>query len=230
MKNFFKQSKGQTLIETLVAAFILTMGITAAVGLAIFALASSTSVAKQIIATGLAREGVEAVKNMRDTNWLKSSSIDADCYNYSTGANDAQCYKSWLDPAGGGNYDISPSGGNQTFYLSYDPTTNDSQIFWDLQSSPNRFGLDFDTNVTGGSFAGFYKPKTNTAHGSSDFYRKITLTTDNSAPYNQNEGPRLKVISQVWWTDKNCPRAADWPGLGKCSVEIQTVLTNWKTY
>ena len=57
------------------------MGVSSAVGLAIYAFNSSSSVTKQIIATGLAREGIEAVKNMRDTNWLQQTTIDTNCYN-----------------------------------------------------------------------------------------------------------------------------------------------------
>ena len=64
----FPRNKGQTLIETLAAVFILVMGVSASVGLAIYAFNTSGGVVKQIIATGLAREGLEAVRNMRDSN------------------------------------------------------------------------------------------------------------------------------------------------------------------
>jgi len=225
-----RKQSGQTLIETMVAVFILAMGITAAVGLAIFALSSATQVIRQIIATGLAREGVEAVKNMRDTNWLKIPTIDTNCYNYDTGASDAKCYKNWLNPGGVDTFDINPPSGNKSYVLTFNPTINK---FWQLSQQNNKYGLDFDTDISGLNFQGFFKPNTTSNYGSSDFYRKITLRTDganSSAPFNTNVGPRLQVISQVWWTGKNCPRTADWPGLNKCSVEIQTFLTNWKNY
>src|SRR4051812_47761986 len=102
-QSFSTRHKGQTLIETVAGIFILVMGITAAVSLAIYALGASTNITKQIIGTGLAREGVEAVKNMRDTNWLKLTSIDTNCYDYTTGANSAKCYKDWLDHGGNWN-------------------------------------------------------------------------------------------------------------------------------
>ncbi len=230
MLKIFKKSKGQTLIETLVAVFILTMGITAAVGLAIFALSSSSSVAKQIIATGLAREGIEAVKNMRDTNWLKIASIDTNCYDYETGSNNARCYKSWLNPPESDNFDLDPPSDEKSYSLEIDPS---GQLFWDLKIENSKYGLDFDSNISGLSFKGFYKPNTVNNFGSSNFYRKIILKTNgvnDDSPYNRNIGPKLQVISQVWWTDKNCPRSANWPGLGKCSVEIQTNLTNWRNF
>lgn len=220
---------GQTIIETVVAIFILTMGITAAVGLAIFALSTATSVSKQIIATGLAREGIEAVKNMRDTNWLKISAIDLDCYNYVTGNNDAKCYKKWLNPTDGFNYNLQPPSDFKSYILSFNPN---SPLFWSLDLENSKYGLNFNQNVEDLAFAGFYYPS-NTSHGNSEYYRRIILRTDgaNSAsPFNTNIGPRLQVISQVWWTDKKCPRSQEWPGLGKCSVEMQTFLTNWKNY
>ncbi len=228
-KDKNKLSEGQTLIETMVAVFILTMGISAAVGLAIYTFGNSSNVTKQIIATGLAREGVEAVKNMRDTNWLKLGNPDTNCYNYVTFANDKKCYKQWLNPAIAGSYNINPSDPNGTPYvLSYDFTPGNK--FWNLQAENSKFGLDLNTDIGGVSFAGFYIPNTSNVNGNSGFHRKIIIKANSASPYNQNIGPELQIVSQVWWTAKKCPEVPDWPGLGKCSIEIQSYLTNWKNY
>lgn len=227
---------GQTLIETVVAVFILVMGITAALGLAIYALNASGNVSKQIIGIGLARQGLEAVRNMRDTNWL-GSTLNTDCYNYVDGSNTGLCYKTWLSVNGcGGNgndkgYCISPAGGNASYRLGL--FSNASQKNWSLQSATNNWGLDLDTGITNFSFKGFYVPNTLQSDGSSDYYRKITLQTVTSQPFDQADlGPKLLVKSQVWWVDKKCPRsqAQDWPGAGKCSIELDSYLTNWKNY
>jgi len=229
-----KSQSGQTMIETVVAIFVLVMGVVAALGLAIYTFNSSGNVTKQIIATGLAREGLEAVRSMRDTNWLKLS-IDTDCYNFSTGANDAKCYKKWLQPPGSpGNgtkksnkgFDIKPGGSSDT-YIMYVDVDSDNRT-WKF-SSDNSYGLDLDSGLTGS--AGFYNGNGST-HGTSDYYRKITITLDSAAPYNHSSdlGPLVKVKSQVWWTDKRCPRVVDWPGTGKCSVEMEMYLTNWKNF
>ena len=230
------KSQGQTLIETLVAAFILTMGVSAAVGLAIYAFGSSSNITKQIVATGLAREGVEVVKNMRDTNWLKLANPDIDCYNYATGGGDQKCYKKWLTPPGSpgnGNdkkgYDINPSNPLGTSYvLLYDFTSG--RKFWNLKEENSKFGLDLNTQISDVNFAGFYVPNTSKVNGNSGFHRKITIKANSAAPFGQNIGPELQVVSQVWWADRKCPNTSDWPGLGKCSVEIQSFLTNWKNY
>jgi type II secretory pathway pseudopilin PulG len=217
---------GQTLIETMVAIFVLVMGVSAAVGLAVYSLGAANTIRKQTIALGLAREGIEAVKIMRDTNWLKDS-LTADCYNYTTGTTTAQCYKSWLNTPGG--YNIQPPGGNQSYYLSFDASTNS---FWSLNNSNNRFGLQYDGVASGLGY--YYAPNggVSATSATSQFARKITIETDTTGPfqYNNNLGPRLKVTSQVWWVDKRCPASDDFPGTGKCGLQLQTYLTNWKNY
>ncbi len=235
--------KGQTLIETLAALFILVMGVSAAVGLAIYALNSSTSIVKEIIATGLAREGVEAVRNMRDTNWLTDSlSVPpAGCYDFTAGLpNRANCYVNWIGDFHNNivPYCINPTQSAQchgdgppaaSYYLSFDAAAPN---LWALKKDTSKFGLNFDSSMPA---TGFYNTPSNgvacdNSAGRAEYCRKITLTKINSAPFDQDTGPLLKVQSQVWWTDRNCPVSADWPGLGTCSVELDTFLTNWKNY
>ncbi len=79
--NTMQKQNGQTLIETLVASFILVMGITAALTLATYSLGATNNIRQQTIGLGLAREGLEVVKNMRDTNWLRGTS-SSDCYDF----------------------------------------------------------------------------------------------------------------------------------------------------
>jgi type II secretory pathway pseudopilin PulG len=259
MKPYLRQqfkipqaSAGQTMIETLVAIFMLTMGVSAALGLAIFAFSSSTNIAKQIIATGLAREGLEAVKNMRDTNWLQQTSINTNCWNYVSNDLTASCYKNWLNQ----QYCLDPKNNNghgncngnnsiqSDYFLGFDSAANG---YWVLEPQRNcgsncNYGLWLDkTNQNG---YGFYYPGTKTGSNwngvvcdnnanMSDYCRKITITEDpNPAPYNQaTEGPLLKVQSFVWWVDKKCPRAADWPQASPtCRLELDMYLTNWKNY
>jgi type II secretory pathway pseudopilin PulG len=236
---------GQTLIETLAALFILVMGVTAATGLAIFAFNSSTSILKQIVATGLAREGLEAVKNMRDTNWLQDTLSVNGCYNFETTANnDADCYVNWLgdhplssvpfciDPTNSGS--ASNCSGNtsiKTYALGVDSAASDFWVW--LRLTTNDYGLNFNSNISAGT--GFYSPASgavcDNSAGRSEYCRKIVLEKISSAPYNEDTGPLLKVQSMVWWVDKKCPRAADFnlAPVG-CRVELVTYLSNWKNY
>ena len=217
--------------------FILIMGISASVSMAVYAFGTSSGIVKQIVATGLAREGIEAVRNMRDTNWLQDTLSLQGCYDYVKGANKADCYLSWLNKM----YCIRPTQNNgncngvgastKAYYLGFDSTARNA---WFLSKDDNNFGLNFDANNSSGS--GFYSPSAsgvacNSTAGRADFCRKIILTEDSSAPFNQDVGPLLKVQSQVWWIDKKCPRVADFASAPPaCRVELDIYLTNWKNY
>jgi hypothetical protein len=253
MKNLSNKKKfenGQTLIETLVAIFMLITGITASLGLAIYAFGQSTGVVKQIVAEGLAREGIEAVKNMRDINWLRQTTINSDCYNYVSQAFDSNCYKDWMGNAGTGYFCLDPTdnsgncNGNgattQEYFLG---TKGSDSDFWVLKRQRNcgsncNYGLLLDLTNSGGR--GIYNTQTDNGvtcsngAGKSDFCRRIVITEISTRPYDktnsQGPGPMLEVKSQVWWTDKKCPRSATWPGLGTCSLELTSYLTNWKDY
>ncbi len=250
MRKFFGQ-KGQTLIETMAALFILVTGVSASVGLAVYALNSSTSIVKQIVATGLAREGIEAVRNMRDTNWLKHMDIDEDCYNYEdlTAPNsmDGKCYKRWLgtddppdpdlpfciDPTNSPNVNCSGGALTTNYALGFDYTQTN---FWILskQINNNRYGLTF--NSTNSAGRGYYYTPGNincaNAAGMADYCRKIVITKQTDAPYDQDPNMTLLYVrSQVWWVDKKCPRAADFSNASpSCRMELDTYLTNWKNY
>ncbi len=204
------EQNGQTLIETLVAVFMLVMGVSAALGLAIYALSTSTGITKQIIATGLAREGIEAVKDMRDTNWLQQTTIDTNCYDFTStpvGQPDASCYKNWL---GDKNLQITPyclnpkknqgvgncQGGDSSdnYFLSSDETKT-TAAYWILTNDKNNnfnFGLQYDPiNANNQGF--YYSPNGGTpcqnGVNMSDYCRKIILTLDFTAPYNHPSPP-----------------------------------------
>jgi type II secretory pathway pseudopilin PulG len=242
-----RRNKGQTLIETLAAAFILTMGISASVGLAVYAFNTSGGIVKQIIATGLAREGLEAVRNMRDTNWLKDTLSVNGCYNFATGqANSANCYPDWLGDINLSKvpFCINPTNnsGNcngsdttDTYYLGFDSST---QYGWVLKKDSSNFGLNFNDPTKSAAWLtnGFYSPGAGNngvacSSATSDYCEKITITKVTTAPYNQDDGPLLKVQSQVWWVDKKCPKAADFSTASvTCRLELDTYLTNWKNF
>lgn len=226
------QQQGQTLVETMVAVFILVMGITAALGLATYSLNATTSIRKQIIAMGLAREGLEAVKNMRDTNWLQAE-LSTNCYNFYDPSTPVNCYPAWLNPGNNG-YNIDP-GSSQTYALWYDAGELSSGPFWHLEPEPEKggnFGLDLEKeDIKYGLYSARNLPSVTTA--TSDYARMITITAENGyAPFDHDEdlGPRLTVTSQVWWRDKDCPISDERPGDNKCMITLQTYLTNWKNY
>lgn len=223
MPKIKKDQQGQTLIETLVAVFILTMGIGAALGLASYSLNSTQSIRKQIIAMGLAREGIEAVKHMRDTNWLRDT-LDTGCFDYgSTGQ--GNCYRNWLNVASG--YTIPNSASGEPLYLTMDTS---QELMWSLQSSPGSSDK-YELVIDPGQQNGYYEATGNKINGNTEaFGRKITIDSDNMAPFNQDYGPRLKVTVEVWWTDRKCPVTNTPPTNSRCKVTLETYLTNWKNF
>ena len=214
---------GITLIETLAAAFIMIMGVSAAVGLASYSLKATQNIRQQTVALGLAREGIEVVKNMRDTNWLKAD-IDQTCHDFlvnSLTPEAALCYLDWLNPASGEGYNISADG---SYGLSFNPN---NPLPWSLVE--DEFGLEiFDAEATGKLYSlGDVDPK---------FFRKIILEKQGNdppePPYNEDTGPRLKVTSIVWWEANNCPAIQNGnitPG-APCSITLETYLTNWRNF
>ncbi len=74
MKNFTLKSKqGFTLIETLFAVLLFTTSLVALMAVAGRGIASNTTAREDLVARYLALEGLEAVRNIRDTNYLSIS-------------------------------------------------------------------------------------------------------------------------------------------------------------
>ncbi len=62
--------RGFSIMETMIAAFVLTVGLVGMVSLFGPAIRHTGDVRDRIIATGLAQEGVEIVRNIRDNNMV----------------------------------------------------------------------------------------------------------------------------------------------------------------
>lgn len=80
--------KGSALMEVLISIFIITMGLTGSAMLIISAIHINSVNEDRIIALNLAREGVEAVRNIRDTNWMSWSANIRECWNFRNDTND----------------------------------------------------------------------------------------------------------------------------------------------
>lgn len=67
------RSKGETILEVLVAVVMLSSILISAFTILNRAISTNVNVKNRVIALNIAREGIEAVRNVRDTNWLKYS-------------------------------------------------------------------------------------------------------------------------------------------------------------
>jgi len=66
-----KNTKGFTLMEVIVAIFVITAGIVGVLSLVTQTISASIFSKDKLIAAYLAQEGIEIVRNIRDTNWLQ---------------------------------------------------------------------------------------------------------------------------------------------------------------
>jgi len=76
-----KNIRGESLLELIIALVIFSMSITIAGTILGSALRNMQNAKNRIVAVNIAREGVEAVRNIRDTNWLKFHSKRRECWN-----------------------------------------------------------------------------------------------------------------------------------------------------
>ena len=65
--------RGDTILEVLVALVLLSSILISTFSILNRAISTNVNVKNRIIALNIAREGLEAVRNLRDTNWLKYS-------------------------------------------------------------------------------------------------------------------------------------------------------------
>lgn len=70
-KQHKKNQEGFTLIELLIAIAVFTIGIMAAFTLALSNINTVRDNFNRVLSANLSREGLEIVRNIRDTNWLK---------------------------------------------------------------------------------------------------------------------------------------------------------------
>lgn len=210
---------GQSLIETIMAIFILTMALTTGLGLTIYAFSNAAVSQNEIVASNLAREGIEVVRMMRDSNWLASDAKGA-AWNLTTCSDIGSrlCYpRAYQKVPPYNNYDLNA--GNQRAVFDSSSQT------WSLVSNPVNYYLYLQPDGT----------YTSTANGASVFARMINISFNSSAPYtNQNSNQELIVKSVVAWRGKNCTSFVTGTDLlalsTPCKVTVEEHMTNWKDY
>ncbi len=203
---------GQSLIETIIAIFVLTTGLSAGLSLAIFAFGSTSDIAEKIVATGLAREGVEGVRRMRDSNWLwgRENGQLTDCPELGEGQ---LCYRNWLTSP----YNIRGTRSGTDYRLVFDAT-----------ASGNKWTLDNGVNYQLQSQAAAALSHLGTT--ATNYFRKLTIVHQNTDdPGNET---RVLVRAVVWWHGKGCAAIVNFtaPSDTNCKIITEEYLENWKNY
>ena len=196
IKNF---NRGFTLVETLVAVSIFSMSILALMSVLASGISNTIYAKQKIIASYLAQEGIEYIRNMRDTfvlydpagtqvGWdaFKDTLTDAACQETSG------CYFDDQRDQDGDSFNM---------YLSPDPQPITKILLESCAGDCQPLLYNEDTGKYG-----YDTPGVN-----SGFIRKIRMTTTES---NINE---VKIFSSVSWKQ----------GSGTYSVTLSENLFNW---
>jgi len=72
----FKNKSGFTILEVLISIGIIIIGIFAVLTLTVSTMTTNDKALEYTIAANLAREGIELVRNRRDTNWYNEENFD----------------------------------------------------------------------------------------------------------------------------------------------------------
>jgi hypothetical protein len=215
------------------------MGISTAIGLAVYSFQNTDSATKAIVGTSLAREAIEGVKNIRDSNWIADNNaggLGASSCLFATSNISQPCDSNWEAGLASGDYaiDINPTNGTAG-------TLQDV-----LTLAPASYQL-FYCPTNGGAAAGSFISSTAAAPACvgaqpTIYYREVTLTLetkDSSDPtagqdFSFTDGANkypalLDVVSTVWWQGRRCPATANPIGLpSSCKVVLETHLLNWR--
>ena len=203
------------MIEVLVALTILIVGVVASMRL-IGAASITNQISKErVVATNLAREGIEAVRSIRDTNWLRSAGERRRCWN-NADVTSADCDA------------VDLIQHEQGYRVDFDQT-NFRFVLEDVGAL-----LDLDTNVTGDGSRSYrlYRDATTGIYthddgsGTNDgtlYFRQVYFEylnntgTAETAETTEEDANVLRVTSTVEWEDRGV----------KNDVVLTTILTDY---
>lgn len=190
-------SKGFTIIEIIIAIFILSIAVISVYSAFSVMDILSDDATDRLTATYLSQEGIEIARNIRDTNWLRC--LDASC--------------DWNSYLVGTSPDCS--NGCEADFTDYPSTEKSLAPFVEdgryLKISPSGFYYYGECDNTDGRFS------ENPEFCQTKFKRKTTVVA-----LNDNA---IKIISEVFWKAKaNLLRSTgDLPP----SVKTEEILYNW---
>lgn len=206
LKRKLKSTSGFSLTEVMIGIMILTVAIVSASNLLVSMVKTNKLNVQSLQAYFLAQEGIESVRNIRDTNWLHNLDFRGEGGLYDELEED-HYYSVFLDDGGWRNSSPVEDAGSIGALDTMKPWEF-NEGFYDLYDKS--FGLmkNADGYI---SSAGF-------SMGSSDepvFYRYIQIL---DACEDDECDDFMLVRSVVTWKDGNRDR----------EVALETVLSNWK--
>lgn len=121
-------NRGQTIVEVLIVSLIITVGLVGALGVFSQFYSLHQLRSEQITATYLAAEGIELVKNLIDTNYIKSASWNSDL----SGCDASDCSIDYNDSS-------LKSGGDQQLYMDTSDLSTSGLYSHDISSKSSPY-------------------------------------------------------------------------------------------
>lgn len=219
--EFSRRSQaGFTLPEVLVAMSMLVLVIFAATGLYVASIRSNNENMHTLVGYGLAQEGIEAVRNIRDSNWLLNTSLDG---TLSSGT--IELWGARLPLQAGEEYYYTLDLGVTVPGQSGENTASSLMDYvpWKLTEVTKEEALNSESQTTllhqfnnEEGFSRYGHEALGLQDTSSVFRRYIIMQRDPAFESNQ-VGP-LRVISVVTWQEASRTK----------EIRLETQLTNWK--
>lgn len=219
MKLFSKKNKGFTLPEVLIGISVLAMAILTATSLFVGITRNNTANMNDLTAYYLASEGLEAVRNIRDTHWLNNIQW--------TGDSNFQFWGENVDFTKNHKYIVSRKLIENVANVSGATNMNNTQkVDIIRENAPWQLSLvkddKLETTTTrlirvGNQYihadhkGGFTRQL---FEGASPFSRYVEV-----APVEESDVKTIKVKSVVFWYQNN----------QKIEMVLETVLTDWKS-
>ncbi len=219
MQHFFGKASGSTLMEVIAVLGIVSLGVVSAFSIIGSGRKLSDHTENTIKAINIARDGMEWVIIMRNTNWVKFSSDRTNCWN--TLNYSVNCIGTAFPSAahiGTGSYILYDDTGVWTLsgIVSDNASPVDSTTNWIGYHTKYKVFVDNEGFATQtGTFAGNCTTATSTGC-ISKFAREIHITYTGTGIMN--------VSSIVKWYDQAFTGSAVYK-----KVILNTELTNWKS-
>jgi len=207
-----KNKKATSIIEAIIMILILLIWILGLFNIYTKSYKLSTSTRNKIEAIEIAREWIEAMENIRNTNWVLLSADSKNCWNV-LNYNKNCVWNNWT------TYDIK-----KWMYKIY----TDSNWKWTLHKTNSQTTKNYKNN----SYKNFFKVNLDTnwlytQNWWTNFMPLYTREINISYPEDTNwdwtknsNDEKMKINSIVMWADSHWKTAH--------IVNLETMLTNWK--
>jgi type II secretory pathway pseudopilin PulG len=91
LKTLIRSKSAETLAEVIIALTVFSLASTAIAKMVVISVNATSEGEERLVAYNLAREGVELVRNLRDTNWLRFPGNHEECWDTLNATDAAKC-------------------------------------------------------------------------------------------------------------------------------------------